>query len=105
MRTWLRGKFTLLFLMCAVVLAVPAIALADTTIADGDGLAPLADNNMAFGSVCSGVESSKSAPVFINRNGSGTNVFANSSTATVTITGVTGAGLSAQMGTPNTITL
>src|SRR5215204_3995440 len=29
MRTWLRGKVTLLFLTCAVVLAIPAIALAD----------------------------------------------------------------------------
>ena len=101
---------TLLFMTCAVVLAIPTVALADTTIADGDGLAPLADNNMAFGPVCSGVESSKSAPVFINRNGSAStnvnnNVFANSSTATVTVTGVTGTGLSAQMGTPNTITL
>src|SRR5215211_1844189 len=30
MRTWLRGKYTLLFITCAVVLAIPAIALADT---------------------------------------------------------------------------
>src|SRR5919112_3451620 len=29
MRTFLRGKVTLLFIVCAVVLAVPAIALAD----------------------------------------------------------------------------
>jgi hypothetical protein len=29
MRTWLRGKITLLFMTCAVLLAVPAIALAD----------------------------------------------------------------------------
>jgi hypothetical protein len=30
MRTYLRGKFTLLLITCAVVLAIPAIALADT---------------------------------------------------------------------------
>src|SRR5829696_993176 len=28
MRTWLRGKFTLLFITCALVLAVPAVAWA-----------------------------------------------------------------------------
>jgi hypothetical protein len=111
MRTKLRSKVTLLFMMCAVLLAIPAVALADNTISDGDDLAPIADSDMALGSVCSGVESSKAAPVFINRNGAASatnvnsNVFANSSTATVTITGVTGAGLSAEMGTPNTITL
>jgi len=111
MRTTLRSRISLLFMSFALMLALPAVAFADNTVADGDGLAPLADNNMAFGSVCSGVESSKSAPVFIKRNGDASttninnNVFANSSTATVTITSVTGAGLSAQMGTPNTITL
>ena len=29
MRTWLRGKFTLLFMTCAVLLAIPAIVFAD----------------------------------------------------------------------------
>src|SRR5215203_4529504 len=34
MRTWLRGKITLLFLTCAVLLAIPAIALADNFVND-----------------------------------------------------------------------
>jgi hypothetical protein len=38
MRTWLRSKATLLFLTLAVLLAIPAIALADIVVADGDGV-------------------------------------------------------------------
>src|SRR5688572_9590547 len=34
MRTYLRGKITLLFITCAVVLAIPAIALADNITND-----------------------------------------------------------------------
>src|ERR671910_679662 len=34
MRTFLRGKVTLLFLTCAVLLAIPAIALADNVVND-----------------------------------------------------------------------
>jgi hypothetical protein len=71
MRARLTSRFSLLFMMTfALMLALPAVAFAaDATIVDGDGLAPLADNDMDFGTVCSGVESSKSAPVFIKRNG------------------------------------
>ncbi len=36
MRTKLRSKITLLFMTCAVLLAIPAIALADTITADPD---------------------------------------------------------------------
>ncbi|CAN5659635.1 hypothetical protein BH18ACT11_BH18ACT11_22010 [soil metagenome] len=106
MRTFLRGKFTLLFMTCAIVLAIPAIALADNTVADGDDTVAFNDSNMAMGSVCSGVESSKTAPVKITRTGNATatNTFANGATVTVTAS-VTGAGLSAEMASPNTITL
>jgi hypothetical protein len=106
MRTKLRSKIWLLFMTFAVLLAIPAVALADNTVADGDGAVAFNDSNMAMGSVCSGVESSKTAPVKITRQGSatGTNTFANSATVTVTAS-VTGAGLSAEMASPNTITL
>ena len=36
MRTKLRGKISLLFVTLAVMLAIPAIALADIIVADGD---------------------------------------------------------------------
>jgi hypothetical protein len=106
LRTKLRSKISLLFLTCAVVLAIPAIALADNAVADGDDTVAFNDSNMAMGSVCSGVESSKTAPVKITRTGNATatNTFANGATVTVTAS-VTGAGLSAEMASPNTITL
>jgi hypothetical protein len=106
MRTKLRSKISLLFLTIAVLLAIPAIALADNTVADGDDTVAFNDSNMAMGSVCSGVESSKTAPVKITRTGNATatNTFANGATVTVTAS-VTGAGLSAEMASPNTITL
>ena len=87
MRTKLRSKISLLFMTCAVLLAIPAIALADNAIADGDGLAPIVDQDMAFGNVACGVESQKSALIAINRNGSAgsTNVFKDGSTVTVSV--------------------
>src|SRR5215211_7583949 len=107
MRTFLRSQFKLLAIVSGLLLAVAGMAWADTTIADGDGVVPLANNDMAMGSVVCGVESSKTAPVFINRNGSAgsTNVFKDGSTVTVTVASVTGTGLSAQMAAANTITL
>jgi hypothetical protein len=105
MRTWLRGKVTLLFMTLGMLLAFAGVALADNTIADGDGLAPIADQNMSFGNVACGVASNKTALIAITRQGSGTQVFKNGSTPTVTVLSVTGPGLSAQMGSPNTITL
>jgi hypothetical protein len=106
MRTKLRSKVTLLFMTFAVLLTIPAVALADNAVADGDGAVAFNDSNMAMGSVCSGVESSKTAPVKITRQGNATatNTFANGATVTVTAS-VTGAGLSAEMASPNTITL
>jgi hypothetical protein len=104
MRTWLRGKITLLFMTCAVVLAVPAIALADNAVSDGDGVTPITNQDMAFsGDVACNVATTKDALVAITRQGSG-NVFKNGSTVTVTASS-TGAGLSVAMGASNTITL
>ena len=105
MRTKLRSKVALLFMTLGLLLAFAGVALADNTIADGDGLVPIADNNMAFGNVACGVASNKTALIAINRTGSGTQVFKNGSTPTITILSTTGAGLSAVVGSPNTITL
>ena len=107
MRTFLRGKITLLFMTCAVILAVPAIALADNTVADGDGVTPLTDNpTMAFGNVGCNVASTNQALVAISRNGAatGTNTFANSAAVTVTAAATGNAALSAAMDS-STITL
>ena len=98
----------LLFMSLAMVLAVPAVALADNAVADGDGLEPVGNNDMAMGSVACGVASQKQAPIAVSRQGSAgsTNVFKNGAKVTVAVQSVTGAGLSAQMGTtPSEITL
>jgi hypothetical protein len=44
MRTFLRGKFTLLFMMLGLLLAIPAVALADRLDADADTLATATPN-------------------------------------------------------------
>jgi hypothetical protein len=53
MRTWLRGKITLLFLTCAVLLAIPAVAFADLVEDDvvvngNDTIGLKADGNGGF---------------------------------------------------------
>src|SRR5215218_10714870 len=107
MRTFLRGKITLLFMMLGLLLAIPAIALADNAVADGDGVTPLTDNpTMAFGNVGCNVASTNKALIAISRNGAAgsTNVFANGSTVTVTAAATGNAALSAAMDS-STITL
>ena len=107
MRTWMRGKVRLLFITCAVLLAIPAIALADNAVADGDGVTPLTDNpTMAFGNVGCNVASTNKALIAISRNGAAgsTNVFANGSTVTVTAAASGDAALSAAMDS-STITM
>lgn len=112
MRTRLmRSKFTLLFMMFGLLLAIPAIALADNAVADGDGVTPLTDNpTMAFGNVGCNVASTNSSIIAISRNGAASttqlnnNVFANGSTVTVTAAATGDAGLSAAMDS-STITI
>ena len=107
MRTRLmRGKFSLLFLTIAVLLAVPAVAwAADTLTPDGDGLAPVASNNLNAGSVPCNSPTTKPVALALIHQGGANNTFANGSTVTVSVQSVTGPGLSASMGSPNTITL
>jgi hypothetical protein len=80
-------------------LAAMATALADNVIADGDGLAPLTSNGVAFGNVCktANPHPQKTVLLAINKVGGG-NVYANSATVAVSATSVTGSGLSATSG-------
>ena len=82
------------------------MALADGPIADGDGVVPLADNDLAFGDVCAGSTTSRTVPVWIQRQGGGAQVYANGANVTVTSSVAAGNGtLSAVMGMPDSITL
>ena len=77
-------------------LAVGGNALADNAVADGDGVTPVGNNDMAFGNVDCGVETGKTAQIAVSRQGAvNNNVFNNSATVTISVTGATGAGLSA----------
>src|SRR5215212_6567249 len=105
--TKLRSKISLLFIAFAAMLALPAIALADNAVADGDGVTPLTDNpTMAFGNVGCNVASTNKALIAISRNGAAgsPNVFANGSTVTVTASATGDAALSAAMDS-STITM
>jgi hypothetical protein len=92
-------------LATVVSLVLSTTALADNVIVDGDGIAPVATNSLAFGNVCLNATPSKSVLIAIDaagHPGAGTNVFANS--ALVTFAAPTpSAGLAA--GTPASITL
>lgn len=88
----------------SLLLGIPGIASADNLVADGDELAPVADNNMSFGTVCAGSTTTKTALLAVTRQGNG-NVFANGAVVTVAKTGQTGAGVSAVMDSSTTITL
>ena len=88
-------------------LACAAVAYADNTVSDGDGVTPVTNQNMSFGPVSCATPTSKSALVAVTRNGNAgsTNVFKDGSTVTVSVQSVTGAGLSASVAAPGTITL
>src|SRR5919107_3222595 len=104
MRTWLRSKTGLLFMTCALLIAVPGVAwAADAVVSDGDVLtAPITDQDMAAGSVPCNSPTTKKANIALRHSGGG-QVFKNGSTVTVTAS-ATGTGLSAQMDS-STITL
>jgi hypothetical protein len=75
-------------------LGLGASALADNTVADGDGVVPIGNNNMAFGNVSCGVATTKTALLAITRQGAvNNNVFNNGAIVTIDVTTVTGAGL------------
>jgi hypothetical protein len=97
----------LLTLGAITALALGGNALADNVEADGDGVAPVANNNMAVGNVDCGVATHDTALIVISRNGNyaTANVFQKGSTVTVSVVSVTGAGLGAVIGVPNTISI
>jgi hypothetical protein len=102
-----RIRNRLAFIVAPIVvggLSLAAVALADENVADGDGLVPVTNQNMSFGSVNCGVATDKTALLAIQRTQGGANAFANSSTVSVSVVSVTGAGLSATM-TDSTINL
>ena len=74
-----------------------AVALADNTVADGDGVTPVANNNLALGTIPCGADTTRTVPVAVQRNGAAgsTNVFKNGSTAVVSVLSATGAGVTA----------
>ena len=83
------------------VVLLPTGAFADNLVADGDGVTPVANQNLPLGTVCAGSTTTKSVLIGVSRNGAAgsPNVFANSSTVTVSVSTVTGSGLSASMTT------
>jgi hypothetical protein len=92
----------------AVLVALCAfiIALADNTVADGDGVTPVADNILSLGTVCLNSTTVDTALVAVSRNGNygSTNVFKKGSEVTISVKSVSGSGLSASMAA-NKITL
>jgi hypothetical protein len=91
-------------LATVVSLVLSTTALADNVIVDGDGIAPVATNSLAFGNVCLNATPSKSVLIAIDAAGhpGGNVVFANS--AVVTFAAPTpSANITA--GTPASITL
>jgi large repetitive protein len=79
----------------------------DVTVADGDGVEPIVNNALSFGQVCAGATINKTALVAIERQsaGGGSVRFANGSTATISVNAASGSGLSATIGSPNTISI
>ena len=91
------GKTLALLAAVAGLIVYAAVAIADNTVADGDGVTPIGDNNLAFGDVACGVTSQKTVLVALKRNGSyspGTEVFKKSTQATVSVFSATGTGVS-----------
>src|SRR4051794_34406925 len=78
-----------------VALAIPMTnAYADNLVADGDTTTTVADNALAFGSVCTGTTVTKAVALAISRNGQGNqgNVYSNHSLVTFSSTLLTFSG-------------
>jgi hypothetical protein len=95
-RTW-TGPWRLLAAFAVLgLIAIPLLARADNTVADGDGVTPIGNNDMAFGNVCVGVSTAKTALVVVERLGAvNPQTVANSAAVTISVQSVTGTGLSA----------
>ena len=91
--------------LIVVMLAGPLAVLADIIATDGDGDAPVSAGvtRLELGNVCTDATVTGTARVAIERSGGIT--FANGGTVTISVSGTEGAGLSATIGEPSTITL
>jgi hypothetical protein len=98
-------RVSIVVITTILTVVTAGVALADNTQSDGDGVVPYADNDLSFGNICAGQAATRTVPIWIQRSGSGPNVFANGATVTVSVLSTTGTGLSAVMGSPSTITL
>jgi hypothetical protein len=77
----------LLAIALATLILSSGLAFADNLTADGDGLTPVGNNDMAFGDVCQGVSTTKPFLAVIVRSGSAgsTNVYKDGSTVTIAL--------------------
>jgi hypothetical protein len=103
----MKNKFSFAITLAVIMsMLLNSLALADNTVADGDGVAQVTNQDMSFGSVCASSTTTKTALIVVSRSGNAgsTNVFKDGSTVTVSVLSVSGSGLSAVMGS-NTITL
>lgn len=96
-----------LTLATLMALLVSTLALADNTVADGDGLQPVKNNDLSLGTLCLGDSVTTNVPVAISRNGNypSTNVFTNGSSVGVSVLLVSGSGLSASISGADSIAL
>jgi hypothetical protein len=78
------GRVAFATIVFILVVGQVAPALADNTIADGDGMAPIANNDLSFGDVCAGATASRVVPIVVTRQGSGVNTFKNGASVAVT---------------------
>jgi hypothetical protein len=85
-RSQMRGlnqwKTRIIFVF-AFMLIFPLVVFADNLVVDGDGLVPVTPNALNLGSICQGQNTSGNALLAIQRVGSGTNVYANNSSVTI----------------------
>jgi hypothetical protein len=90
-------------LTLSIVMA--GVVFADNAVSDGDGVTPITNQDMAFGSIDCSASTTKNALVAISRNGGAgtTNVFKDGSTVTISILSETNAD--ATVPATNTITL
>jgi HYR domain len=94
-----RKLYSAVSLVVVLTLAMPWAAFADNLVGDGDGALPITGNALSFGTtVCAGTTVQKSvllAIVASGHPGAGTQVFGNSASVTLSVSSVTGSGLSA----------
>jgi hypothetical protein len=93
-------------LSVSLVMLMTGLALADNLDSDGDGLAPVVDQNINFGTVCVGAVVDQDVLHAIRRTGMvNSQVFGNDASVTVSVTGTSNASLAATMGADTQIIL